>query len=193
MRIAHLLPVAALTVGLALTAATPAHAGPPWISIELPANPMDPSTRAAYLLVHTFHHEAAMRQLLEGRAEGMVNGKRQTLQLSFVETSRAGVRALQKSWPSEGTWVLVLTTGEHGGATALVGIGADGRVRSIEVPTSRQDNRTFPRKVTQGDVDAMLTRLAAADAPAGAPSRPDLALGALLVLPAGLLLLRRPN
>ena len=191
MRLSRLLPAAAVTLTLGFGAASPAHAGPPWISIELPANPMDPSTRAAYLLVHTFHHEAAVRQLLEGRAEGIVNGKRQTLQLSFTETSRDGVRALRKSWPDGGTWVLVITTGDHGGATALVGIGTDGRVRTIEVPTTRRDNHTIPQKVSPGDVDAMLTRLAAADTPADGPAHPALALGALLVLPAGLLFFRR--
>jgi len=36
--------------------ATPALAGPPWISIELPANPYDQATRGAFLLVHAFHH-----------------------------------------------------------------------------------------------------------------------------------------
>src|SRR6266404_1552430 len=37
--------------------ATPALGlkGPPWISIELPANPYDKSTRDAFLLVHSFH------------------------------------------------------------------------------------------------------------------------------------------
>ena len=34
--------------------------GPPWISIEYPANPLDPSTRGGYLLVHTFHHQQAV-------------------------------------------------------------------------------------------------------------------------------------
>ncbi|HEX5005070.1 MAG TPA: hypothetical protein VFV65_07125 [Gemmatimonadales bacterium] len=191
MRASRLLPAAAVSLTLALGAATPAHAGPPWISIELPANPMDATTRGAYLLVHTFHHQQLMESPLVGRAEGVVNGRRQTITLAFTETSRSTVRALRKNWPDGGTWVLVISTGDHGDATALVGIGADGTVRSIEVPTQTRDNHTGPRKVTQADVDAMLTRLASADTPVNGPTRPALALGALLVFPAGLLLLRR--
>jgi len=181
----RLLAAGALTLALALGAATPAHAGPPWISIELPANPIDPTTRGAFLLVHTFHHQAAVAEALTGRAEGIVNGRRQSITLAFENTSRTGVRALRKSWPDGGSWVLVLTTGEHGEATALVGIGSDGAVRSIVVPSRTEGRHTIPTKVTQADVEAMLARLAA-----GPPSpnhRPALAmlLGGLVLLPAG--------
>ncbi len=174
-----------------LLAATPAHAGPPWISIELPANPLDATTRGAYLLVHTFHHETVVRQYLEGRAEGMVNGKRVTVPLSFTLTSRDNVRALKKNWASEGTWVLVLTAGGPEGATALVGIGADGEVRSIKVPSRNERGYTVPTKVTPADVDAALRQMVALDATSRAPGGHDLAIGLLLAVPAGALILRR--
>lgn len=191
MSIRRLLPTTALACIIALGAATPAHAGPPWISIELPANPLDPTTRGAYLLVHTFHHEAAIRQLIEGRAEGLVNGRRQTIPLSFTATSRDFVQALKKSWPDGGTWVLVISTGGHGDATALVGIGADGQVHSIAVPSEVKNGWTVPKKVTGADVDAILTTLAAADLPAGGQPGLALALGGLLILPAGFAFFRR--
>lgn len=187
----RLLAVLALTAGALAGTATAAHAGPPWISIELPANPLDRTTRGAFLLVHTFHHETAVRDALEGRAEGLVNGKRQTITLTFESTSRDGVRALRKSWPDGGAWVLVLKTGEHGDATALVGIGADGKVRSIDVPTSTRDGHIIPKAVTASDVDGLLARLAAADTPARPTRSLALALGGLLALPVGLLMLRR--
>jgi hypothetical protein len=188
----RLLTALALTAGAFVASATPAHAGPPWISIELPANPLDRTTRGAYLLVHTFHHETSLRQLLEGRAEGLVNGKRQTITLTFTDTSRDFVRALRRTWPSEGVWVLVLTTGgaDHG-ATAVVGIGADGQVRSIDVPTKMQDNWPIPQPVTQADINALLSKMAAAETGNRAPQGLALALGGLLVLPAGLALFRR--
>lgn len=188
----RLLASAAAALLATIGTAAPAHAGPPWISIELPANPLDRTTRGAYLLVHTFHHEKSLEQLLEGRAEGLVNGQRQTINLAFTDTSRDGVRALRRTWPTEGVWVLVLTTGgaDHG-ATALVGIGADGQVRSVRVPTRMQDNWTVPQSVTPGDINALLSQMAAADrAPTGDPHL-SLVLGGLLVLPAGLLLYRR--
>ena len=188
----RLLTALALTAGALVGTATPAHAGPPWISIELPANPLDATTRGAYLLVHTFHHQVSLEQQLEGRAEGLVNGKRQTVKLTFTDTSRDFVRALRRTWSTEGVWVLVLTTGgaEHG-ATALVGIGADGRVHSIEVPSKIQDNWTIPQPVTPAEVDALLTKLASADTSDQRPHGLALALGGLLILPAGLALFRR--
>jgi len=178
------LAAAALTV-----IATPAHAGPPWISVELPANPLDRTTRGAYLLVHTFHHEMQVADALSGRAEGLVNGKRQTITLSFDATSRTGVRALRKSWPDGGTWVLVLSTGKDGDATALVGIGADGTVRSIQVPTTTREGHIIPKAVSQADVDAMLSRMAAAEGTGRQALA--LALGGLLLIPAGVLAFRR--
>jgi hypothetical protein len=188
----RLLTALALTAGALVGTATPAHAGPPWISIELPANPLDRTTRGAFLLVHTFHHETSLRQLLEGRAEGLVNGKRQTITLTFTDTSRDYVRALRRTWPSEGVWVLVITTGgaDHG-ATALVGVGTDGQVHSVQVPTKMQDNWTIPQPVTPADINALLSRMAAADTGNPSPDGLALALGGLLILPAGLALFRR--
>ncbi len=187
----RLLAAAVLVLSASAGSAAPAYAGPPWISIELPANPLDPTTRGAFLLVHTFHHDDAVAEALTGRAEGLVNGRRQTIALTFESTSRSGVRALRKSWPDGGTWVLVLTTGQHGEATALVGIGSDGTVHSIQVPSERRDGHTIPSKVSQRDVDALLSRLASRGS--GTTFLPELALalGGLLVFPAGLFAFRR--
>ena len=71
--------------------ATPALAGPPWISIELPANPYDQATRGAFLLVHAFHHGEPIGYLVTGTAEGIVGGERRSIKLEFSETSRDGV------------------------------------------------------------------------------------------------------
>jgi hypothetical protein len=183
---------AAVAVTALLGTARPAHAGPPWISIELPANPLDPTTKGAYLLIHTFHHQIVLQRTLEGRAEGLVNGKRQTITLAFNGTSREFVQALRRNWPAEGAWVLVITAGgEEGGVTALVGVGTDGQVHSIEVPTEIRNGWTVPKKVTGGDVDAMLSRMAAADTPARPSRNLALALGGFLILPAGLMALHR--
>lgn len=189
MQTRRLIPALVL-VATATVIATPAHAGPPWISVELPANPLDRTTRGAFLLVHSFHHETQVRDALSGRAEGLVNGKRQTITLTFDNTSRDGVRALRKSWPDGGVWVLVLTTGDHGSATALVGIGADGTVRSINVPTVTRDGHIIPAPVSAADVDALLGRMAAGDAPTRRTGL-ALALSGLLVIPVGLMAFRR--
>ena len=184
----------ALSLAAAALLALPsvASAGPPWVSIELPANPMDQSTRGAYLLVHSFHHERIISMAIAGRAEGLVNGKRQTIPLKFRETSRGAVFALDQVWPKEGTWVLVITSGAtngEGGATAMVGIGADGEVRSIKVPTRKDGQNILPVTPTAQEVERSLQALAAAD---GQDDGTSLAMLPLLLLPLGALVgLRR--
>ncbi len=146
-------------------ASSPAFAGPPWISIELPANPLDATTRDAFLIVHTYHHATVVNFALTGRAIGMVDGKRQSIDLAFNRTSIAGAYALRRNWPTQGTWVLAINTGVEGGPTALVGIGADGEVRSVKVP--RQAGQAWGRPATDRDIDAALQSLAASDTASG--------------------------
>ena len=163
MLLTHLASLA-LASTLSLAAAPSSVAGPPWLSIELPANPLDPSTKGAFLVVRTYHHDRSIPFPVEGRAEGIVKGQRRSLPLTFDRTSTEGVLALKKSWPSEGAWVLVITgmPGE-GSVTALVSIGTDGQVQNVRVPTRSAENGrwTVPTQVSQADVESALNKLAA--------------------------------
>ena len=138
--------------------------GPPWISIEYPANPHDPASRGALLVVNTFHHGTPMDFAINGTAEGVVNGARRSQKLEFRRTTRSGVYALHRQWPAEGTWVLVISThrSPDDGATALVALARDGAVASVEVPSRQQDGWTVPRAVTKAEIDALLARRVAA-------------------------------
>lgn len=158
-------PLMSLAVAMTLVAATasPALAGPPWLSIEFPANPMNKSAQGAYLLVHTFHHDQTGSFVVEARAEGLVNGQRKTLPLTLDRTDREGVYALKQSWPTTGDWVIVITGAPgEGSVTAMVSI-ADGNIRGIKVPTKKVENGrwTVPTQVTQADVEAELRSLVA--------------------------------
>jgi len=138
----------------------PAVAGPPWISIELPANPFDQTTRGAFLVVHAYHHGTAITASMTGTATGIVKGQRRTIQLTLEKTSRPGVYALKNQWGSEGRWVLVLSADQSGGegkdaAEAMVEI-ADGQVTGIKVPTRQEREWTIPRKVTTAEIEAAL-------------------------------------
>ena len=143
----------------AAPAATPLVAGPPWISIEMPANPFDQASRGAFLLVHAFHHGTPMNFPVTGRAEGIVGGQRRTVPLQLERTSRQGVYALRNQWGSAGVWTLVLTVtqGPGDGATALVDIAGDGQVTAVRVPTARhREGMDVPRPVTTAEVEAGL-------------------------------------
>ncbi len=129
----------AVVAGLLLPAALLAK-GPPWISIELPANPWDPETRNAFLVVHAFHHEVSLPLPVTGTAEGIVDGKRRSVALQFERTSRTGAYALRNQWGAKGRWVLIISVnqGDHGDvAQAMVRIAETGQVagwRSLPGP-----------------------------------------------------------
>ncbi|HEV8124481.1 MAG TPA: hypothetical protein VGP80_09570 [Gemmatimonadales bacterium] len=146
-----------LTGGLA--AATPAHAGPPWISLEMPANPHEASTRGAFFLVHTYHHGTPTQYQLSGTAEGILNGRRQTIRLEITATDKPGVFAVRYSPAAQGVWVLALNMGEgHEGCGMLVTLGKQGQVASVQVPSREVEGGRWivPRRVTSEDVDAAL-------------------------------------
>ena len=137
--------------------------GPPWISIELPANPYDESTRDAFLLVHAFHHGTAIGYIVTGTAEGIVNGERRSVKLEFADTKREGVFALKQTWPKQGTWTLVIKAnqGPDDAATAVVDLGADGDVVAVRVPTMQRGRWTVPAPVSMSDIDTALRGRAA--------------------------------
>lgn len=136
-------------------------AGPPWISIELPANPWDRQASNAYLLVHAFHHGTEMDYPVTGRAEGIVNGERKTVALRFGPTERTGVYSLTNQWGETGRWVLVITVtqGADDVAEAVVRI-RDGVVLSVVVPTRAGRENRLPRRATALEVDAALAEAA---------------------------------
>lgn len=176
---------------LALPLAAPLHAGPPWISIELPANPLNGTTRGMFLLVRSYHHGDAMQMPVTGTATGLVNGKRQSMKLAFERTNMAGVYALRKSWPTEGAWVLAMNVGGKEGPTALVGIGADGRVHSIDVPTRTEGRNTWGREVTEKDIEDTLREVAAIGMPREADRAGLAGLAMLVSITLGIATLRR--
>lgn len=151
-----------IILALTLLAATPAVAGPPWISIELPANPFS-EARGAFLVVHTYHHGTPVQLVMQGTAEGLVNGARRSVSLEFTAMSQTGAFAVSRSWPSEGVWVLDIQSFDgHFAISAVVGVGASGEVNLVRVPLARTG---APRTVSRGEIDAMLRALAAGQQP----------------------------
>lgn len=156
---------AALAAMLVLVVATTALAGPPWLSIELPANPYDRLTRGAIALVRTYHHGGPIQLQVRATAEGLIDGERVSLPLELVATGATGLYALRGDLPARGAWVLVVHGGAEGeGVTAIVDVGPAGVIRAVEVPT-RGENPPIPREVTGQEIDARLRSLASAGSP----------------------------
>jgi hypothetical protein len=138
-------------------------AGPPWISIEYPANPYDATTRDAFLVVHAFHHGTPMDFPVSGTAEGLVNGQRRSVSLEFQRTSRPGAYALRKQWPNEGAWTLLVAVAQapEDQVHAIVELGGTGGVASVRVPTRQERGWTLPAPVAMSEIDAELRARAA--------------------------------
>ena len=149
--------IAVLAVTLVGAMPSAHRAGPPWISIEYPANPFDASSRDAYLMVHAFHHRSPVESTVQGTAEGLVGGERKSIALKFETTSRPGVYALRKQWTDDGIWSLLISVTQHenGAAQALVELGSNG-ITSVRVPTRREREWTIPRPITAQEVEQSL-------------------------------------
>ena len=137
-----------------------AAAGPPWIAIEYPANPHDPNTRGAFLTVRTYHHGDLMSYDISGTAEGLVNGKRQSVKLDIRRLPQAGTYAVRWEKPADGSWALVISTTRDGAAmaSALIDIDARGRVASVTVPSNPIEGGRWlvPRRVASAELEAIL-------------------------------------
>lgn len=150
----------AIATVLSAVIVTTAIAGPPWIAIEYPVNPHDPNTRGAFCTVRTYHHGEPMAFDVSGTAEGLVNGKRESVRLDIRRLPQAGTYAVRWQKPAEGNWALVISTARDGHymASALIDVDARGRIASVSVPSDQIENGrwTVPRKVASAELDAVL-------------------------------------
>lgn len=144
-------------VALALAVPPGALAGPPWITVEYPPNPLDETTRGALLVVHTYHHAALVESEVTAVAEGMVGGERRELSLRVDPTSRPGAYAVRGQLPEEGAWVVVVTMAQGTArASALVALEGGRRLAAVQVPHEMRGRWAIPREATAAEVSAML-------------------------------------
>lgn len=150
----------ALVSFFSAVAVTTAIGGPPWIAVEYPANPNDPNTRDAFCTIRTYRHSELTAYEVTGTAEGLVNGKRQTVPLDIRRLPQAGMYAIRWQKPAQGQWALVVSTQLDGNfmASALIDVDARGRIASVTVPSrSIEGGRwSVPRQVASSDLDALL-------------------------------------
>ncbi|HEY8470830.1 MAG TPA: hypothetical protein VIL18_14355 [Longimicrobiales bacterium] len=201
-RRARIARAALLPAALVLALATPALAGPPWISIEYPANPLDPTTRGALMVIRTYHHADPMAFPVSALAEGLLEGGRRTVQLRVERAAQPGVWVVRGELPKGGSWVVTATLSEPTGgevaATALVALGPAGDLMAVQVPYEiDREGWIIPRPATRAEVESLIRMTAAAAAAKqqaartvgwreGLPTGAALAgLAALFLLPAG--------
>ena len=122
------LSIAGLLLALPLigAAATKPY-GPPWMAVELPANPLDPATRGAALVVRTYRHAEPVPFALRGTAEGLVGNERRSIPLEFESTNRLGMYRVNQNWPTEGSWIIAISAGDEATMEIQLG-GTDGGV-----------------------------------------------------------------
>ena len=156
---------------LLAVAAMPAAAGPPWIAVEYPANPLHEDSRGALLLVHTFHHGTSMQFPLVGYAEGFVGGQRVRRELTIAPTYRTGVHAVRGDLDGGTAWVLVLTMTDsetHVMESMLVALNGDRALTAVDIPFATSNEWDEPRAATAAQIDAFLAMsLALAEAEPG--------------------------
>lgn len=186
------LPGALAALPIADTAARPLL-GPPWISVELPANPLDPSTRGAILVVRTYHHGQPIPRPLTCAFEGIVDGERTSMRCRAEDTRRPGVYAVRGDVPDAGVWMLVVSAGERRDlGTALVDFDGAGRVSGVRVPSRRDGRWTIPTGISDREVTSLLRARWNALSSTDPKSRGHVAgIGLLALLPLGGLLVRR--
>ncbi len=181
--------------------AAPALAGPPWLSIEMPANPFDRATQGAFFSVRTYHHGTPIALQVRAVMEGIVDGRRVSRPVTMERTGTLGLWAVKTAPPAEGIWVVVVMGGEgEYGVTALVDV-AGGRVRGVDVPHEMRDGWAIPRAVAPSEIDARLRQLASAEpsallakpghGPGGFPLELILLGAAVGLVPVGLFAARR--
>ncbi len=179
---------------LTLLATTPALAGPPWISVETPANPYIRGTRDALCLIRVYHHGDPAYTPITASAEGLVAGARQSVRLTLIETGVPGVYGVKFRPEQQGTWMVVVRVGEdkdYEGATVVATLDGSGAIAGATVPTRRDGQHIIPLRVTRADIDRMLHEQATSTrADSGTGGRLPIALAGLL-LPLALVVRRR--
>lgn len=140
--------------------ATSALAGGFQIAAENPRN--HPELSGAGLVVRTFGCREPANATLTGTAEGIVNGRRQSVPLHFTLTS-TGVYAVKRLWPAEGAWVLAINGSYWGHSSSiLVELDANGELQTVTHQSGAETVRAqvVPRQLTAQEIEGALQALA---------------------------------
>ena len=148
-----------LTLIVVLAWGTSALAGGFQLAVEAPPQ-SDPELKNAAMLVRTFGCNQPSDANVTATAEGLVGGKRQSVKLDLLPTSK-GVYAINQQWPAEGHWVVAIT-GLYAGHTssALVKLGPGGKLEVTNGVKKHKTVQVVGRRLSAGEIDSALQSLA---------------------------------
>ncbi len=148
----------AAAAGFGLAVASTLLAGGFWLEVGNPKAASDPKAREAVLVVRPIGCGEPTKARISGTAEGLVNGRRQSVPLRMVPLSQPALYAVHRTWPQEGVWMLALTGSYDGHFTsALAPMGPEG--------LDRKAVKLVGRKPTAAEIDDGLRALAAGSPP----------------------------
>jgi hypothetical protein len=95
-------------IAIAIVAAASLLAGGFAIEIAKPSANPEALAKHAVLVARGYACTAPEKTAIEATAEGLVNGKRETVRLKLIPLSGPGMYALTRQWPAEGSWIITL-------------------------------------------------------------------------------------
>jgi hypothetical protein len=87
-------------------AAVPVFAGALTLQADDPRTNPEAMTKNAIVTAHITACHSPEKTAVTATAEGIVNGKRQTIPLKVIRLSEPGAFAVAQEWPREGTWTV---------------------------------------------------------------------------------------
>src|SRR5688572_28953253 len=106
-------------VGVLLAVAMTSMAGGFWIKTYSPSALVSASIPDAVVIVEAEGCHNADEANISAAAEGLVNGKRESILLKLTPLSK-GVYAVRRQWPGAGAWVLAITATHLGRSVGAV-------------------------------------------------------------------------
>jgi hypothetical protein len=97
--------IALIAVGIA---ALPAFAGALTLQVDELTSNKEAMAKKAAVVAHTTACHSPEKTTITATAEGIVNGKLQTIPLKVMNLSEPGVYAVAQEWPRQGLWTVRL-------------------------------------------------------------------------------------
>ena len=174
-------------IAVTLLVSSSAIAGGFQLSVETPS-PSSDQTKDAVLIARTYGCHQPADSNISASAEGLVNGKRQSIPLE-LHSIGSGAYAIKQQWPSEGTWVLTIT-GPYNSISVLVELGPNGQV----IPGTRLEEdslkgvhaKAVRRQWIASELDTALRNAAGITSETSSESKDGLSFGPFAWLLGGL-------